>query len=86
MGCRVHPQEHLGASKGILQADAYAGFRDLYTAEGNGEARFKDAADRRKTAIRKNLASAGPHYPTSVARPVMIRVNTPIRLQRFQRL
>ncbi|MCE6949723.1 IS66 family transposase [Cereibacter sphaeroides] len=39
-----HPQEHLGAGKGILQADAYAGFRDLYLAEGNGEARFCEAA------------------------------------------
>ena len=39
-----HPQKHLGASKGILQADAYAGFRDLYLVEGNGEARFLEAA------------------------------------------
>ncbi|ETD79759.1 transposase, partial [Rhodobacter capsulatus B6] len=39
-----HPQKHLGASKGILQADAYAGFRDLYLAEGNGEASFQEAA------------------------------------------
>ncbi len=39
-----HPQKHLGAGKGILQADAYAGFRDLYLAEGNGEARFREAA------------------------------------------
>ena len=39
-----HPQKHLGAGKGILQADAYAGFRDLYLAEGNREARFQEAA------------------------------------------
>ncbi len=39
-----HPQKHLGASKGILQADAYAGFKDLYLAEGNGKARFREAA------------------------------------------
>jgi transposase len=39
-----HPQKHLGAGKGILQADAYAGFKDLYLAEGNGEARFQEAA------------------------------------------
>lgn len=39
-----HPQKHLGAGKGILQADAYAGFKDLYLAEGNGEARFREAA------------------------------------------
>ncbi|MEA5163346.1 IS66 family transposase [Cereibacter johrii] len=39
-----HSQKHLGAGKGILQADAYAGFKDLYLAEGNGEARFREAA------------------------------------------
>ena len=25
-----YPRKHLGKSKGILQADAYSGFRDLY--------------------------------------------------------
>ncbi|MWP39283.1 transposase [Rhodobacter sphaeroides] len=33
-----HPQKHLGAGNGILQADANAGLRDLYLAEGNGAA------------------------------------------------
>ena len=56
-----HPQKHLGASKGILQGEegqqtvrwtvcptnAYAGFRDLYLAEGNGEARFGGEEDQR---------------------------------------
>lgn len=34
-------------------------------------ARIKEAADRRKTAIRKDLASAGPHYPRNEVRNVL---------------
>lgn len=34
-------------------------------------ARIKDAADRRKAAIRKDLASAGPHYPRDDVRKVL---------------
>jgi len=39
-----HPQKHLKASKGILQADAYAGFKDLYLADKDGKAQFREAA------------------------------------------
>ena len=34
-------------------------------------ARIKDAADRRKAAIRNDLASAGPHYPRVDVRKVL---------------
>lgn len=33
--------------------------------------RIKDAADRRKAAIRKDIASAGPHYPRDEVRNVL---------------
>ncbi len=31
-----HPQRHLAAFKGILQADAYAGFQELYKPDAAG--------------------------------------------------
>ena len=39
-----HPQGHLAKAKGILQADAYAGFKDLYKPGANGVPRFREAA------------------------------------------
>ena len=39
-----HPQNHLKGFKGILQADAYAGFRELYKADVNGNAQVREAA------------------------------------------
>jgi len=39
-----HPQEHLKDFKGILQADAYAGFRALYEPDDKGVIRVREAA------------------------------------------
>lgn len=39
-----HPQDHLKHSSGILQADAYAGFGDLYDRRADGSAQFREAA------------------------------------------
>ena len=39
-----HPQGHLKDFRGILQADAYAGFRDLYKPDASGDVRVRDAA------------------------------------------
>lgn len=39
-----HPREHLKASRGILQADAYAGFKELYLADKDGKVQFREAA------------------------------------------
>jgi transposase len=39
-----HPQEHLKNFIGILQADAYAGFRKLYERGIDGEPRIREAA------------------------------------------
>ncbi|WP_022727558.1 IS66 family transposase [Fodinicurvata sediminis] len=40
----VHPQEHLKDFRGILQADAYAGFRKLYEPDAEGKVRVREAA------------------------------------------
>ena len=41
----AHPQDHLADFKGILQADAFAGFKKLYEPEPQtGEARVREAA------------------------------------------
>lgn len=40
----IHPQTHLAEFSGILQADAYAGFRELYKADCTGQARVREAA------------------------------------------
>jgi transposase len=39
-----HPQNHLKGFKGILQADAYAGFKELYKADVNGNVQVREAA------------------------------------------
>ena len=39
-----HPRGHLANSSGILQADAYAGFRDLYEKRADGSQQFREAA------------------------------------------
>jgi transposase len=39
-----HPQKHLKSGKGILQADACAGFKDLYLPDKDGKAQFREAA------------------------------------------
>jgi transposase len=39
-----HPRGHLANSRGILQADAYAGFRDLYEKRADDTQQFREAA------------------------------------------
>lgn len=39
-----HPKAHLANSTGILQADAYSGFRDLYQLRADGSRQFREAA------------------------------------------
>ena len=39
-----HPRKHLASSSGILQADAYAGFKELYERRADGTAQFREAA------------------------------------------
>jgi len=40
----VHPQAHLAKFTGILQADAYSGFKALYEVDATGRARVREAA------------------------------------------
>jgi transposase len=39
-----HPRKHLAGSGGILQADAYTGFKELYERRADGTAQFREAA------------------------------------------
>ena len=39
-----HPRKHLEMSSGILQADAYTGFKELYERRADGTAQFREAA------------------------------------------
>jgi len=39
-----HPRKHLANSTGILQADAYTGFKALYETRADGSAQFREAA------------------------------------------
>ena len=39
-----HPQEHLAGFEGVLQADAYAGFKALYKPDTSGKVRVREAA------------------------------------------
>ena len=40
----VHPQTHLTGFTGILQADAYSGFKALYEPDADGKVRIREAA------------------------------------------
>ena len=37
-----HPRSHLAHSAGILQADAYAGFKELYEKRADGTQQFRE--------------------------------------------
>ena len=39
-----HPQRHLAEFSGILQADAYSGFKALYNPDASGKPRVREAA------------------------------------------
>ena len=39
-----HPQKHLADFRGILQADAYTGFKSLYEPDASGQPRIREAA------------------------------------------
>ena len=39
-----HPQRHLAGFSGILQADAYSGFKALYAPDASGKPRIREAA------------------------------------------
>ena len=39
-----HPQRHLAGFSGILQADAYSGFKALYAPDASGKTRIREAA------------------------------------------
>ncbi len=39
-----HPKRHLRNSSGVLQADAYSGFKDLYARRADGSRQFREAA------------------------------------------
>jgi transposase len=39
-----HPQKHLASFRGILQADAYTGFKSLYEPDESGQPRIREAA------------------------------------------
>ncbi len=39
-----HPKRHLKGFEGILQADAYSGFRALYEPDAAGQVRVREAA------------------------------------------
>lgn len=39
-----HPQRHLTGFSGILQADAYSGFKALYAPDAAGKTRIREAA------------------------------------------
>ena len=49
-----HPRKHLARSSGVLQADAYTGFKDLYERRADGTVQFREAAV---------LGASAPRFP-----------------------
>lgn len=67
-----HPRKHLKKSKGILQADAYSGFKDLYQAGLDGTPQFREAAC--WAHLRRDFHDAWKSTQSEIAREALDRI------------
>ena len=67
-----HPQRHLQASRGILQADAYAGFNPLYEQRADGSSQFREAAS--WAHLRRDFHDVWETTKSEIAREALDRI------------
>ena len=67
-----HPRSHLKKSKGILQADAYSGFKDLYQPGPDGSPQFREAAC--WAHLRRDFHDVWKSTQSEVAREALDRI------------
>lgn len=69
-----HPQRHLQGSGGILQADAYAGFKPLYETRADGGSQFREAAC--WAHLRRDFHDVWEGAQSQIAREALDRIGT----------
>lgn len=67
-----HPQRHLAGFSGILQADAYSGFKALYTPDTSGKTRIREAAC--WAHLRRDFFDVHTATKSEIAREVLDRI------------
>lgn len=66
------PQRHLAGFRGILQADAYSGFKALYNPDASGKLRIREAACR--AHLRRDVFDAHTATKSEIAREALARI------------
>ena len=67
-----HPQRHLAGFSGILQADAYSGFKALYAPDASGKSRIREAAC--WAHLRRDFFDAHTVPKSEIAREALDRI------------
>ena len=75
-----HPRGHLANSSGILQADAYAGFKELYERRVDGTQQFREAAC--WAHLRRAFHDVWTANTSGIAREALDRIGTLYDIER----
>jgi transposase len=75
-----HPRGHLANSSGILQADAYIGFRALYQTRADGTQQFREAAC--WAHLRRDFHDVWAASKSEIAREALDRIGTLYDIER----
>ncbi len=75
-----HPQKHLAAFKGILQADAYAGFKALYAPDKEGNITVREAAC--WAHLRRDFHDAWKATGSAIAKEAIDRIGAVYDIER----
>jgi len=67
-----HPRKHLARSSGILQADAYTGFKELYERRADGIAQFREAAC--WAHLRRDFHDVWTSTRSEIAKEALVRI------------
>jgi len=76
----VHPQGHLAEFSGILQADAYTGFKALYECAATGAVRIRKAACRAR--LRRDIHDVRTGTKSEIAREALDRIGALCDIER----
>ena len=75
-----HPRKHLASSSGILQADAYTGFKELYERRADSTAQFREAAC--WAHLRRDFHDVWTSTGSAIAREALDRIGALYDIER----
>ncbi len=75
-----HPQRHLAGFSGILQADAYSGFKALYAPDASGKPRIREAAC--WAHLRRDFFDVHTATKSEIAREALDRIGDLYNIER----